>query len=136
MPRFDSTAAVLAPRQANPELLRQEIAAAFGGRFVDANRTGDGATITAYLKGETVSDAATLLAVVRAHDPAGKAAEQVDGERQAGAINALAVEDFAALRTAIQNAATLAALRPILLALLRLIYRVVRAQGLTRQDEP
>lgn len=43
--------------------------------------------------------------------------------------------DFAAIRTAINNAGNLAALRPILLAMLLLMWRVARANGLIVQQE-
>jgi hypothetical protein len=43
--------------------------------------------------------------------------------------------DFAAIRTAINNASSLAALRPILLAMLLLMWRIARANGLIVQQE-
>jgi hypothetical protein len=43
--------------------------------------------------------------------------------------------DFAAIRTAINNASSLAALRPILLAMLLLMWRIARANGLVVQQE-
>lgn len=43
--------------------------------------------------------------------------------------------DFAALRTAINNAGNLTALRPILLAMLLLMWRIARANGLIVQQE-
>lgn len=63
--------------------------------------------------------------------------EGMDAESGAAAIARmqLSANDFQQVRTAIQNAATLAALRPILLAMLTLIWRVAKANGLNTDPE-
>lgn len=60
-----------------------------------------------------------------------------DAESGAAAIARaqLSSNDFKAVRTAINNAGNLTALRPILLAMLLLIWRVAKANGLNTDTE-
>lgn len=50
--------------------------------------------------------------------------------------DALSATDFAAARTAIDNANSIAALRPILRAMLRLIWRIARESGVITTSDP
>lgn len=140
MPEWSGIFDALRPSAYNLPRLREEVATRFGPDFVDFNEvTGEftgSKLFRVYLRSIDANARRELESVVAAHNPDLLTAEQNEAARRVGAEAALGQEDFIALRTSIQNAATLAALRPILLAMLRIMYRLAAAQGATPQDEP
>ena len=83
----------------------------------------------------TKDDEAVAAAEVEAHDPTVKTEDQTRAVLIEAAKQDLLTNDFKALKTAIEGASTLAAIRPILLAMLLLMWKITLAQGLTKQDD-
>lgn len=83
---------------------------------------------------QTAIDAA--LQVYAAHNPDVLTPEQAVTARRAVAAGELSNADFLAVLHAINDATTLAAAKPILRQLLRLVYRMALAQGLTAAEDP
>jgi hypothetical protein len=77
-----------------------------------------------------------IAAVLAAHDPAVKTPEQREDEARETTRRALEQADFARWKADVQNAASLAALRPLLLQLGRVVWMLAKAQGLTRAQDP
>lgn len=83
---------------------------------------------------QAVIDAA--LAAYAAHNPAVLSPAQELAARRAAAQGDVSNADFLSVLNAINDASTLAAAKPIMRQLLRLIYRVALAQGLTDASDP
>lgn len=83
----------------------------------------------------TKDDEAAAAAEVEAHDPTVKTEDQARAVLIEAAKQDLLTNDFKALKGAIESASTLAAIRPILLAMLLLMWRLALAQGLTRETD-
>jgi len=75
-------------------------------------------------------------AVYAAHNPDVLTDEQAAVARRVAAAGELSNADFLAVLNAINDATTLAAAKPILRQLLRLVYRMALAQGLTAAEDP
>ena len=96
----------------------------------------DGKRVTIHLFETAVkADEDTARAEVEAHDPDVKTEEQTRAVRAEDEKTNLLTNDFKALKGAIESASTLAAIRPILLAMLLLMWKLALAQGLTRQTD-
>lgn len=96
----------------------------------------DGKRVTLHLAdAASRADEDTARAEVEAHDPAIKTEDQARAVLAETAKQTLLTADFKALKGAIESASTLAAIRPILLAMLLLMWRLALAQGLTKQDD-
>ena len=77
-----------------------------------------------------------IAGVIAAHDPAVLSPAQELAARRIAAQGDLNNADFLAVLNAINAATTLAAAKPIMRQLLRLVYRVALAQGLTDASDP
>lgn len=77
-----------------------------------------------------------IEAVIAAHDPSVKTAAQQEDEARETTRRQLEQADFAKWKADVQNAASLAALRPLLLQLGRVVWMLAKAQGLTRASDP
>ena len=94
----------------------------------------DGKRVTLHLAdAASKADEDAARAEVEAHDPAIKTEDQTRAVLAEAAKAELLTNDFRALKAAIENASTLAALKPILLAMLMLMWKLALAQGLTRE---
>lgn len=94
----------------------------------------DGKRVTIHLlEAAAKADEDTAIAEVAAHDPTVKTEEQTRAVLAEAAKEELLTNDFKTLKQAIENASTLAALKPILLAMLMLMWKLALAQGLTRE---
>jgi hypothetical protein len=96
----------------------------------------DGKRVTIHLLDTAAkADEDAAKAEVAAHDPTVKTEDQTRAVLAEAAKDDLLTNDFKALKQAIEGASTLAALRPILLAMLLLMWKLALAQGLTRQTD-
>lgn len=94
----------------------------------------DGKRVTLHLAdAASKADEDAARAEVEAHDPTIKTEDQTRAVLAEAAKQDLLTADFKALKGAIESASTLAALRPILLGMLLLMWRLALAQGLTRE---
>lgn len=94
----------------------------------------DGKRVTLHLlDAASKDDEAAAVAEVEQHDPTIKTEDQTRAVLAETAKAELLTNDFRALKAAIENASTLAALKPILLAMLLLMWKLALAQGLTRE---
>jgi|GEM_PF-6773911 len=135
MPAFTATETANIPTPNNFPKLREEVLAAFAPRAIDANETGDGATITAYLTSSQPGDNALLAATCAAHNAASKTSEQLAAEQvaqdRADAILADMTAEIRAAQKAVDNWAGLsaaqkdAALKRTIQALV-VVFKVIR----------
>lgn len=96
----------------------------------------DGKRVTLHLAdAASKADEDAARAEVEAHDPTIKTEDQTRAVLAEAAKQDLLTADFKALKGAIESASTLAALRPILLGMLLLMWRLALAQGLTRETD-
>lgn len=94
----------------------------------------DGKRVTLHLAdAASKADEDAARAEVEAHDPTIKTEDQTRAVLAEAAKQDLLTADFKALKGAIESASTLAAIRPILLGMLLLMWRLALAQGLTRE---
>lgn len=94
----------------------------------------DGKRVTLHLAdAASRADEDAARAEVEAHDPTIKTEDQTRAVLAETAKAELLTNDFRSLKAAIENANTLAAIRPILLAMLLLMWKLALAQGLTRE---
>jgi hypothetical protein len=77
-----------------------------------------------------------IEAVIAAHNPAVKTTAQLLRARRTVASTELSNADFKALWTAIENASSLSAIKPLMKALLTLQFKVAFAAGLTEAPNP
>jgi hypothetical protein len=126
------------PRSAVREIedIEDTLRTALGAAYLGASRSGraliihlaEGADIAA---AEAAIDAA-IAGIDRGQPPPSvRRALTLTAARQG-----LDAADFAALHSAINDVANVAALKPVLLALLRLLWQIARVQGLTDKDDP
>lgn len=96
----------------------------------------DGKRVTLHLAdAASKADEDAARAEVEAHDPTIKTEDQTRAVLAEAAKQDLLTADFKALKGAIESASTLAAIRPILLGMLLLMWKLALAQGLTRQTD-
>jgi hypothetical protein len=121
----------------NFALLDAELRAALPGKLDGISWDKTDRLTVVVTEGE---DAAALrpqiAAVIAVHNPTKRTPEQDQAARRAAALGDVKSADFVALWNAIDNAASLAAVKPLMKAMLLLQCRVALAAGLTDADEP
>lgn len=115
------------------DVLADELIAALGA--TQWSMAVDQGVVKVTLFDDAAAQAETVTAVITAHPTKAESSAEKTARRAHDAAAALSVQGFKAIRTDIQNAASLAALRPILLSMLRILYYLAAAQRLS-QDDP
>jgi hypothetical protein len=121
----------------NFALLDAELRAALPGKLDGISQDKHAGLTVHVVEGE---DAAALrpqiAAVIAVHNPTKRTPEQDRAARRVAALGDVNNADFVALWHAIDNASSLAAVKPLMKAMLLLQFRVALASGLTDADEP
>jgi hypothetical protein len=121
----------------NFPLLDAELRAALPGKLDGISwDKADRLTVVVTEGEEAQSLRSVIAAVIAVHNPTKRTPEQDRAARRAAALGDVNNADFVALWNAIDNAASLAAVKPLMKAMLLLQFRVALAAGLTDADEP
>lgn len=115
----------------NLEALDKRLRSVFGEGVIGLSY--DGTDVTVHLEDETPD--APIASEIDAHDPDVETEGQTRERLMDLARTELLTSDFKTLRDAINNASTLAALRPILRGMLLVMWRMALAQGLTHETD-
>ena len=123
--------------QVNFQALDAELRQFFPNKLDGISQDKTGTLIVHVTAGENaVALRGPIESVIAAHDPTALTPAQALRARRLAAAGELSNADFLAVLNAINNATTLAAAKPIMRQLLRLVYRVALAQGLTTAGDP
>lgn len=122
----------------NLDLLDAELKAALPGQIDGLKRNDKNGDLWVIVTEDADADALKpqALAVLQAHDPNVLTPAQETAARRIAAQGEVSNADFLAVLNAINDATTLAAAKPIMRQLLRLVYRVALAAWLTDAPDP
>lgn len=124
----------LPTRPFNPQSLDAEMSAALGATYEGWRSEGDSDVYLIFNDAITPAEVQIAKETYQAHDPSVLTDAQKLENKRDNAVTAISGANFKAVRTSIENATSLAQLKPILLEMLELQYYTALAVRLTNED--